>query len=206
MGDNILEVLDIDKLSLFIIFFVPGFISNRVWTLIIPSVNNKLSDYVLETISYSCINFAVMFGLIKFISKPEFQINHAVWFYVLIFIILLIMPIIWPLLIAKLLNSEFLRGHVIQPMPKSWDYFFGKAESCYVLIHLKNTGLIGGLYNGNSFASSFPYKEDIYIEEVWNLNEKGEFISKIDNSKGMWICKDFFNYIEFFEIIYEEEN
>ncbi|WP_407921100.1 DUF6338 family protein [Acetivibrio mesophilus] len=72
-------------------------------------------------------------------------------------------------------------------------------------MHLKSGKLIGGLYAGESFASSFPYKEDIYISEVWGVNEKGEFLDRIEGTKGMWISKDYFDYIEFFEITNSEE-
>ena len=52
---------------------------------------------------------------------------------------------------------------------------------------------------GSSFVSSFPNVEDIYLEQVWKVNENGEFQDMIENTNGLWICKDNFSYIEFFQ-------
>jgi len=57
---------------------------------------------------------------------------------------------------------------------------------------------IGGRYDTNSFTSSFPAEEQIYIEEVWKLGENGEFVSPIADSKGIMISAKDFEAIEFF--------
>ncbi|MHC1719125.1 MAG: DUF6338 family protein [Clostridiaceae bacterium] len=128
------------------------------------------------------------------------------WYYFINFIILFVIPIIWPIIISKVLKLEYFKGHIIHPIPQAWDWFFGKCKPYYVLIHLKNSHLIGGLYSENSYASAFPFKKDMYIEEVWKVKDNGEFDSKIEGTKGMWISKEDFDYIEFFIIGEEESN
>ncbi|MGA2957043.1 MAG: DUF6338 family protein [Thermodesulfobacteriota bacterium] len=44
----------------------------------------------------------------------------------------------------------------------------------------------------------FP-QEQIYIEEVWALDEKGRFRQKIEGSRGLIISKEDYEAIEFFE-------
>ena len=56
-----------------------------------------------------------------------------------------------------------------------------------------------GRFDTNSFASSYPAKEQIYLEEVWELGEKGNFVKRIDRSKGIVILGDEIVAIEFFE-------
>ncbi len=198
-----MEILATEKINLFFLFVIPGFISMKIWSLLVPSETRKLSNYLLEAVSYSCINFTILIMLTA--VKPEFQTAHPTLFKFFVFLFLFVLPVVWPIIILLLLRSHLLRGLVIHPTPKSWDYFFGTGLPCYVIVHLKNNRLIGGLYGTNSFASSLPFKEEIYLEEVWRVNEKGEFLEKIENTKGMWIDKDFFDYLEFFEILKMEE-
>lgn len=194
-----MDIFNIEKLSLFILFFVPGFISIKVWCLIVPSEQRKMSDELLEVISYSCINFAILSWLILIITNAEFQQNHTFLYFFIIFIILFVTPVLWPILVSRIRQWEFFRGHIIHPIPKAWDYFFKQGKTCFVLIHLKNGNYMGGKYGGDSFASSFPHAEDIYIEEVYKVNENGEFVERIDNTLGLWINKDNIGQIEFFE-------
>jgi len=98
------------------------------------------------------------------------------------------------------LSWDKLRGHIIHPTPTSWDFFFGKGYQCFALVHLKNGSLIGGLCGGDSHASSHPHKQDIYLQEVWKVNEKGQFVEKIKGTMGMIVDKDYFDYVEFFEV------
>jgi len=201
-----IEVLDINTLYLFIVFVVPGFISMRTWSLLVPSESRRLSEYLLEAVSYSCINFALLFLLIIRVLSPEFQIKYPYWSGFSIFLILFLFPILWPVITLKILESNFLQGRMIHPFPRAWDYYFALGDYCYVLIHLKNEKLIGGLFGENSFVSSFPNTPDIYLEEVWRVNKNGEFLERIEDTRGMWIDREFFNYIEFFEAIPEEED
>jgi hypothetical protein len=90
-----------------------------------------------------------------------------------------------------LLRQPGLSRFVISPTKKPWDYFFGKRETLWVIVHLKDGIRVGGLYGPDSFASSHPVEEQIYIEQVWELNEKAEFIKPIPRSRGILIpCAD----------------
>ena len=88
---------------------------------------------------------------------------------------------------------------IINPIPKPWDYVFGKRESYWIIVHFKDGKKIGGRYDTNSFASSYPAEEQIYIEEVWNIDKEGRFKDKVDRSKGVIISKSDVSAIEFFE-------
>ena len=66
--------------------------------------------------------------------------------------------------------------------------------------------MLGGLYGPGSFASSYPEKEDLYLQEVWKIGEEGKFIEKIPGSKGVLVNYDSIEYIEFFDIDEGESN
>ena len=91
-------------------------------------------------------------------------------------------------------------------VPKSWDYFFSRKECCFMLVHLNNGRVIGGLYGPGSFASSYPEKEDLYLQEVWKVDAKGKFIEKISGSKGLLVNYDVIEYIELFNTNEGESN
>jgi len=48
-----------------------------------------------------------------------------------------------------------------------------------MIIHLKDGRRIGGRFDENSSASSFPAKEQIYIEEVWELDENENLSNRL---------------------------
>ena len=190
----------------FIFFFIPGFISIKIWNLIVANDLKKVSDYVLEIISYSCFNFALFFWLILLMNKYYIWFNENYFFNIMGYLLMILIgPVIWPILLYNIRTSKFFKERFLIPIPKSWDYFFSKREECFVLIHLTNGALIGGIYSNKSYASSYPESEDLYIEEVWEINNKGHFINKIEGTIGLWIPKTSYNYIELFELNYEED-
>lgn len=69
---------------------------------------------------------------------------------------------------------------------------------------MKNGSNIAGVYSVKSFTSAFPHKQDIYLEELWQLDNNQKFLTKIPRSAGLWISADEISSIEFFD--YEEEN
>lgn len=194
-----MNIFNLDNMTLFILLFVPGFISWKVWQLMVPVNNYKPVDYFLEVLSYGCINFAFILVLVWFTTK---DLNNIYPF--IIFLSFLILPVWWPILIKQMRELECLKGRSVAPIPKAWDYFFMKGEPCFILVHLSNGKLIGGLYIGDSYTSSFPNAEDIYISQVWRITESGGFISKLEDTAGVWISKDNFDYLEFFHIKYKE--
>ena len=63
---------------------------------------------------------------------------------------------------------------------------------------LKNGNQIGGKYGVSSFSSTFPNPKEIYIEEVWNLNKKGRFKNKQEQTAGILITENEISTIEFY--------
>lgn len=195
-----MDIFNLDKLSLFAIFFIPGFISAKVWSFLIASEVKKPSEFILETISYSCMNFALLWWLISFIGDSTSKENHIFLYYLSVFLVLIGFPVIWPFILRAVRTSSFLKGNTIHPIPKAWDYILGMGKPLFVLVHLKNGNMIGGLYGDRSFASSYPASEDIYLQEVWPVDNNGIFLDRVKDTAGLWISKDFINYLEFFEI------
>lgn len=99
-----------------------------------------------------------------------------------------------------MLSSKLLKGRIVHPTPKAWDYFYSLGKPVWVLVHLKNGNKIGGLFGDDSFASSFPNEQDIYLEEVWHVDEEGILLDKINQTAGLLINDKEIEYLEFFEL------
>ncbi|MFZ5947463.1 MAG: DUF6338 family protein [Stygiobacter sp.] len=193
-----MDIWNVEKLSLFLVFILPGFISLVVYDYLIPSTKREFSKSIIEVVCFSTLNFIVLSFLIYLNLKYESYNNSLIVFYLSLLIVFIIMPALWPIIFVKFSNTKFFKTYFIHPIAKPWDYFFGKKEAAWVIIHLKNGKMIGGKYSTDSFASSYPDKEQIYLEEVWKLDENGVFISKIERTKGIIIIGDDISSIEFF--------
>ena len=194
-----MDIFAIDKLRLLFIFFVPGFISMKVYSLMVAAERRDFSKDLLEAVAYSAVNFAALSWLILIMNTGQFYSEHKGWYYVLTVAIMFVVPMFWPFLFLKVASLPFVAKHIVHPIPKPWDYVFGKKEAYWIIVHLKNGRRIGGLYDTRSFASSYPAKEQIYLQQVWELDKKGAFVKAIDRSKGVIITGDDILAVEFFE-------
>ena len=97
MGD----LLDINKLQLLFVIAIPGFISLKIWTLLVPSKKLLFKDYFMDVIFYSFINFSLLFWLIIIAEKSEEVLQI-----ILYICILFVAPIIWPILWKIILSSN----------------------------------------------------------------------------------------------------
>ena len=86
----------------------------------------------------------------------------------------------WPFLFLRLSTWRPIAKHLLHPIRKPWDYVFGKREPFWIIVHLQNGQKIGGRFGIGSFASSDPAHEQIYLEEVWVLDERGRFVSPVE--------------------------
>ncbi len=193
-----MDIWQLDKLSLFLIFFLPGFISIKIYDLLIPSEKRDFSKSLFEVIGYSALNFAALSWLIILIHSGYFYREHKFWYLIILLLIIFVIPILWPMLILKILYWSPIANRIIHPILKPWDFVFGKKNVCWIIVHLQDGRKIGGKYDRGSFASSFPAEEQIYLEEVWELDEKGAFKRPIERSRGIIVLGKDISSIEFF--------
>lgn len=194
-----MDIWHVDKLSLFLIFFIPGFISIKIYDLLIPGEKRDFSKSLFEVIGFSAINFAALSWLIILIHSDNFINNYRLWYFVSLLIIIFVIPILWPIALLKILAWSPIAKRVIHPVLKPWDYVFGKKRVLWTIVHLKDGRRIGGKYDKGSFSSSFPAEEQIYLEEVWRLDKNGVFIKRIERSRGIIILGSEISSVEFFE-------
>jgi len=117
----------------------------------------------------------------------------------MVVVIMIIAPACWPVAFLKLSTWRPVARHLVHPVRKPWDYVFAKREPFWIIVHLQNGQKIGGRFDTGSFASTDPADEQIYLEEVWILDQKGRFLKEVERSKGIILMKDQIRAVEFFE-------
>lgn len=190
-------VLDLDKLIIFILFVIPGFISLKIYELFFPSEQKNSSKQIIDAITYSCINYGILAIPIFTVEYYAIKDNYPFWYYMFYFLVLFIFPVLWTYIWAKIRESDKIQDIAPHPHKKAWDYIFSKRESYWIKITLKNGTVVGGLYDCKSFASSSPSKEHIYLEESWKIKKDGTFKKMKNDSKGILILQKQIAYMEF---------
>jgi len=124
------------------------------------------------------------------------------WRIVIGYFVFLIMPAVWPFVWSGIRGKKFVSRHLLHPNEGAWDFVFQQRIRYWMIVHMKDGRRIGGLFGYNSFASSAPANPQIYIEQVWKLDEDGVFESSVDESAGILILEEemlaveLFNYTE----------
>lgn len=194
-----MSALEGDKLVLFVLFVIPGFVSLRTYDLLYPAERIDGLRRAVEAISYSCINYAVLspFLIAFWPQLIDPQLSELISIPMLIGILFVApagLAFLWRYLRLRLAE----KGIIHHPIGRSWDFVFQKQPACWIKIYLKDDGgVIGGYYGSNSFASSSPEPQDIFLQEAWKINEAGGFEKMKTRSTGVLVKADVVSHIEF---------
>ncbi|MGA2302149.1 MAG: DUF6338 family protein [Candidatus Acidiferrum sp.] len=197
----------IQAVIVIVVFLMPGFIASRVLSYTYPRSEPTEARLVLTAITLSCFNYAILSWFL-ILSWKRLWYQHTAFLAFLVFLSVFISPVLSTLGLVKLAETNWIRRFrqtfgLPHPVPKAWDYFFRKGIPCWVLATLKGGQLVGGLYGENSFASSFPSEEDLYLERLCNLTPEGRMNGFADFSVGGIIRMENVELLELFE--YEPE-
>lgn len=122
------------------------------------------------------------------------------WFLAVIFV--------WPVaagkLVVRLLRYDWVDRQLdkigmayVDRTPTAWDWAVRTPETRWVVVHLNDGTMIGGWFGRHSFASLYRSKRDIYLEQMWLLDENGTFIESQVNTDGVWIGHDAISRVVF---------
>jgi hypothetical protein len=192
-----MNVISGDNVQTFLILVFPGFLALRVYGLFIKSIKPDPTSQVVDAVAFSVVNLGVYVGgsfLLKLVSSAG-PVEHQLLF----FVSLILSPILLGYGAFRLHTSRGLaRFGLIHPIPGSWDFFFGRRQPCMALFHLKSGKMVGGYFGYNSFASSFPHDENIYIEKVCTVDQvNGKYTGFVQDSGGILIKRSDYEVIEF---------
>jgi len=194
----LLNIWTPDAIQLFILFVVPGFISIKFYELYFPSQQPDSSKQLIDAVSFGSLNFAFLYIPISIIEHSTIKTACPFAYYSFYIFVLLLAPLAWVLIWRKIRMSNWFQSNAPHPTQKPWDFVFAQRKAYWVIVTLKNGQKIGGLYASNSFASSAPAPEQIYLEEAWQLNTDDRFDKKYEQTAGVIILSSEIITIELF--------
>lgn len=192
-----MNIWEVDKVFLFITIVLPGFISIKIYDLIVAGDKRDFSKSLVEAISYSVMNFGLLSWLILIISAESFAKDNQNLYFLSLALIFVICPIIWPFIYVSLSKLKIFKKHFLAPVNQPWDRVFTNREAMWVVVHLKDNKTVRGIYGLNSSTSAFPRERQIYLEEVWTKGSNGGFGKKVARTKGVILFESEISYIEF---------
>ena len=202
-----------EALTILILFFIPGFIVDSIVDRFIVRATRTDAQRLLRIIAYSALNYALLspfiipripflIGLYRNPGEQSFDFYPDGLFTIFT---LLILPVVIGILIAYVTQGQALTRIATavnlgtnELTPKAWDVVFGQGNAYWVIIETDDGKRHAGIFVPKSYVSSYPEPEDIYIEELWRLDEEGNFDAKIPGSKGAHFRGDKIRTIYFY--------
>jgi hypothetical protein len=201
-----MEIWKTNELLLFVGFAIPGFVSLKTYSLLVPAEHRDSASQVMDAVAYSCVNYALLLVPIYWVDSIELWESQPALYLAFAVVVLLAAPIGWAFLYKWLRGTPFFRRNMPHPTGKPWDYVFGRNIPYWVIVKLNDGSTIAGRYDTESFASSAPAGNQLYLEEAWVLNADGGFERARHDTAGIMILSEEMATIEFFKISYGAEN
>lgn len=196
----------------FMVYLItPSVVALWVHDQFVPSEQRDWLSMLFGLVSYGAFNFLVYYllsplinAIIPPISAPN-PLGKGSIDYRSILCAAFLLPTLVGFISALLPQASWFqrlfRGKLLHPTPTAWDFIFGERTKSYlILFHLKSGAKIGGLYSTQSYVSSFPTSQEIYIEEVWQIDEQGGWVDPIEDSAGAFIKMEECTHFELFHI------
>jgi len=182
-----MELLDIDKLRLFLSFVVPGLVVLYVRAQFLTGRLPAFGEGVVAYVAVSCVYYA--FALPLLIAS-----QHATG--ILLILVWITLTLIGPALMGFLLGLNIRKGWTqnllakygigtIHPVDTAWDWRFAGKPGGWVMAVLKDGTKWFGYLGTNSFLSSRPAERDIFIQQVYEVDENNTWTPRVS---GVWIA------------------
>lgn len=185
-------------------FIVPGFVMFSTFTTFVPKKNDAAKISLIRFLFFSSINYGIWSWLIYLLFNNQYLKTHQLYSAFLWCFIIFISPILIGILAGHFSNKDKIRRilqsfgfNPIHTIPASWDYKFSKLpETTWIIVTLDDGSHVYGRFSTGSFASSDCDDRDIYIEEIYNIDDKGNWTA-VPRCDGILIRGENIRYIEF---------
>lgn len=194
-----------------IAFIIPGFIIVSIKNKAVPNQNKEYKVKVIDFFTYSFINLFIWgIPLYKMYQNISFFSEHYFQCWITLLVILFVSPVAIGFLIIFINKKEVVRNifssfgfNAIEAEPSAWDFKFSNMDSQWVIVTLKDDKMVAGYMGSDSCASTNENDRDLYINEVYVIeNNKWE---KVKKTNGILIKADEIKYIEFLHDEKKEE-
>ena len=200
--------VSIDDLYLILGLLVPGlivlFVRSQFTTGRYPSHSAMLLNYFVVTVIY----YALVLAFVASFPSPDesIYVSALAWF-ALTFAGPAMLGLFLGINVQKNWFRRVLQWGGLNPvhvMPTAWDWKFGGMSREWVLVTLKDGTRFAGFCGPESFISSDPTERDIYIQQIYEIDDQNKWSSSSD--KGVLIVADQVQTIEFWPIPPQERS
>ena len=199
-----------EKFLLFLAFVAPGFFAMQVYSLWYPTQKREWGSSLIEIVSYSLLTYLLWSRSIishlrdagvltaeaavtpgELLKNADLVFGGAIW-----------VGIVTPAALAStlfLLRSKILPRFfgMDHPTRTAWDYAFRKNRRMIVICTFKSGDVVCGLYGGQSYSTTYPVEQELFLEQLWEL-EDGRAAREVEDSLGTVIKVAECKLIEFF--------
>ncbi len=207
---------------LFVVLVVPGFIIIFVRS---QFITGRIPTYPAGFLSYLTTS-TVYWAILIFLALPivnyviSILLFYGVWWEGLSFYLASIKyfgPFVLIVLLPALIGISFgynwkknwirsilakLQLNPVHPTPSAWDWTFEDLGEQFVLVALSDGSYIGGLMGSDSFVSSDPTERDIYIQQIYDIDDPNNWHPRYH---GVLITGGEISTIEFWPLLDTEE-
>ncbi len=185
-------------LTTVLMFLIPGSVILKASDVLRGPEPKMAGERFTDIFLWSLLNWGLntpLFFLARFYDiafySPILNGLFALW-------VFFICPVLVALTFSKMRSFQPQSRATARAFPTAWDFFFARHQSCWVLCHFKNGSQIGGYFGPNSSATSYPREPELFLEELWRVDENGRFVEKLD-SAGAIVRGGECLWIEFFD-------
>ncbi|MDN8617139.1 DUF6338 family protein [Variovorax ginsengisoli] len=201
-----MDIWATDKLVLFLVFVIPGFLSLKTYAMLGLRAPRDSSQQLVDAIAFSCINYALLAWPILMVESSDWRNQYPRGYVAFYAAVVLVAPVLWGLVWMLLRKTNLAQRFLPHPLEKPWDFVFGQRRHYWIIATLRDGRKIAGKYAGGSFSSAAPAPEQLYLEEAWKLNEGGGFERALIDTAGVLILGPDIASIEFFHVREGEAN
>ena len=207
---ELLEVLSPANVALAVVFVVPGYVALEVYSSVVAAERRNFGEELLRVVAVSLLNFVLFFIVfpLGLQEVPESLGDVGILGGARLFLALIITPAILAAGAYYLRTRRFLSRFIVQPDPTAWDYYFGTQREILVRFYFRDEaggGIIGGYYGEDSRASPYPGVQQVYLEQLWDIDgETGEFLQPKEQTGDAIISCEDCTLVEFRELTEHE--
>lgn len=196
------ELNSIQDIQLLFAYLLPGFLISFIFSRFFASKTRGITESLVEYLVLTAIYYSLTYPISGLIFGEGFDPKSP--YTVLIFFIL--GPVAFGLVLGALNRRNafhrLLRRlgiTMVHPIPSAWDWrLYDMREGTFVLITLQDDSQVGGRFGPKAFASSDPAERDLYLDDIWHIDEEGEW-TELEEKKGILIAAKEIKYIEFWD-------
>lgn len=193
-----MNLWSVDSMLIFIVFAIPGFVALKAYEMFVPGGARAGAIKVIDAVAYSCAIYAILGVPLYWLLKSEWATNNPTGLTVILILVLFGVPVLAAAAWRWLRQTKPFQSIAPHPTLKPWDYVFAQRKPYWVKVHLTDGQVYAGKFSGNSFASSPPADEEIFLEECWLLNENGGFDRAKKQTAGVLLLKGQIKAVELF--------